>query len=187
MGPTYDPAGTPASIPPMADLSTAHETKPTGPTRGDRTVVCVQGLGFVGAAMMLATASAREQDGSPAFDVVGVELDNPVGRERVEAINSGSLPIRSADPKMEAAMARAVEAGNLRATTDQEAYASAGVAIVDIGLDVSARDGEPEVDFGDLRQAVRTLASRMAGGSLIVVETTVPPGTCEKVIAPEID
>jgi UDP-N-acetyl-D-glucosamine dehydrogenase len=187
MGPTYDPAGTPASIPPMADLRTAQEPKPAAASKGDRTVVCVQGLGFVGAAMMLATASAREQDGSPAFDVVGVELDNPAGRDRVQAINSGRLPIRSADPKMEAAMAMAVETGNLRATTDQEVYASAGVAIVDIGLDVSARDGEPEVDFGDLRRAVATLASRMPAGSLIVVETTVPPGTCEKVIAPEVD
>jgi nucleotide sugar dehydrogenase len=170
----------------MAELQSAQQPKSTPADQG-RTVVCVQGLGFVGTAMMLATASAREDDGSPAFDVVGVELDNPAGRERVEAINSGRLPIRSADPKMEAAMARAVEAGNLRATTGSDAYASAGVAIVDIGLDITGKDGEQGVDFSDLRAAVGALASRMPSGSLIVVETTVPPGTCEKVIAPQIE
>jgi UDP-N-acetyl-D-glucosamine dehydrogenase len=152
-----------------------------------RPVVCVQGLGFVGTAMALATASARERDGSPAFDVVGVELDSPSGRERVEAINSGRLPIRSADPELGDALARAVEAGNLRATTDDEAYASAEVAVVDIGLDVTDRGDEPRVDLEDLRAAVHGLAARMPKGALIVVETTVPPGTCEKVIAPEID
>ena len=98
--------------------------------------VCVQGLGFVGMAMALATASARRPDGSPAFEVIGVELDNDAGRRRVEAVNEGRLPITTSDPRMEAAMAEAVRAGNLKATTDAEAYESADVAIVDIGLDV---------------------------------------------------
>jgi UDP-N-acetyl-D-glucosamine dehydrogenase len=170
----------------MAELRSAQEPMPS-PPRERRTTVCVQGLGFVGTAMMLATASAREPDGTPAFDVVGVELDNPAGRERVEAINAGRLPVRSADQKMEAALERAVKVGNLRATTDQEAYGSAGVAIVDIGLDITTGDGRPGVDFMDLRSAVGVLVSRMPSGSLIVVETTVPPGTCEKVLAPEIE
>ena len=69
--------------------------------------VCVQGLGFVGMAMALATASARrDPDGSPAFEVIGVELDNDAGRQRVEAVNEGRLPITASDGRMEAAMAR---------------------------------------------------------------------------------
>jgi UDP-N-acetyl-D-glucosamine dehydrogenase len=152
-----------------------------------RPVVCVQGLGFVGTAMALATATASRPDGSPAFDVIGVELDSPAGRERVEAVNAGRLPIRSTDPRMDEAMATATETRNLSATTDPDAFANAAVAVVDVGLDIDLRDGLPDVDFQFLRDAVRTLASRLAPGSLIVVETTVPPGTCEKVIAPEIE
>jgi UDP-N-acetyl-D-glucosamine dehydrogenase len=152
----------------------------------NRPLVCVQGLGFVGTAMALATANARQADGSPAFEVIGVELDSPPGSERVEAINAGRLPIRSEDPRMEEAMIAAVEAGNLSATTDPDAFSEAAVAIVDIGLDVGMDGGGPTVDFNPLRSAVRDVASRMAPGSLIVIETTVPPGTCEKVIAPEI-
>jgi nucleotide sugar dehydrogenase len=150
-------------------------------------VVCVQGLGFVGLAMALATACARREDGSPAFEVVGVELDNEAGRGRMEAVNAGRLPFRSSDPKMEQAMTRAAGDGNLRATTDPEAYREATVAIVDIGLDVAVAEQGPIVDFEDLRAAVRELASRLPPGALILVETTVPPGTCSKVIAPEIE
>jgi UDP-N-acetyl-D-glucosamine dehydrogenase len=164
----------------------ASEAASTKTRTGTRPVVCVQGLGFVGAAMALATASAREPDGAPAYDVVGVELDNPAGRRRVEALNSGQLPIHAADPKLDEALRRAVAAGNLRATTDASVYESASVAIVDINLDVSYEDG-PTVDFSDLRAAVQVLAERMPPGSLIVVETTVPPGTCAKVVAPEIE
>ena len=169
----------------MEQKTASSRTSPDRET--GRPVVCVQGLGFVGTAMALATASARESDGAPSFQVVGVELDNQAGRQRVEAINDGRLPIAAADPKMAEALARAREAGNLVATTDQSAYESASVAIVDIGLDVSLEGGSPGVDFSGLRAAVRALASRMTPGSLIVVETTVPPGTCEKVVAPEIE
>ena len=149
--------------------------------------VCVQGLGFVGMAMALATASARRPDGSPAFEVIGVELDNDAGRQRVEAVNEGRLPITTSDPRMEAAMAEAVRAGNLKATTDAEAYESADVAIVDIGLDVTRTDDGPTVDFTALRAAVRSLAERLPPGALMIVETTVPPGTCATVVAPEIE
>ena len=148
-------------------------------------VVCVQGLGFVGLAMALATASARRPDGSPAFEVVGVELDNEAGRRRVETVNDGRLPIISSDPRMQAALTEAVSAGNLRATTDPGAYESAEVAIVDIGLDVTRTDAGPTVDFRGLRGAVRALASRLPAGALMIVETTVPPGTCATVVAPE--
>jgi UDP-N-acetyl-D-glucosamine dehydrogenase len=149
--------------------------------------VCVQGLGFVGMAMALATASARLPDGSPAFEVVGVELDNEAGRARVDAVNAGRVPVTSSDPQMDAAMREAVAAGNLRGTIDPAAYESAEVAIVDVGLDVTRTDSGPTVDFTGLRGAVRALASRLPSGALMIVETTVPPGACATVVAPEIE
>lgn len=148
---------------------------------------CVQGLGFVGTAMALAVATAREQDGSPSYQVVGVELDTEEGRRKAQAINEGRLPMRSADPKLEDALRLAVETGNLRATTDESAYEAATVALMDVHLDLSLDDGRPSVDFGGLRAAVRALGERLPAGALVVVETTVPPGTCEKVIAPELE
>ena len=152
----------------------------------EREVVCVQGLGFVGTAMALATATARRPDGTPAYDVIGVELDSEIGRERASAINAGRLPIASADSRMQAALETALETGNLVATTNPRVYAGASVAIVDIGLDLVQDDGRPSVDFTNMRSAVRSLARTMPAGSLIIVESTVPPGTCETVIGPEI-
>ncbi len=150
-------------------------------------IVCVQGLGFVGMAMALAIASARQEDGSPSFRVVGVELDTHQGRRKTQAINQGRLPMRSADPKLNDALQRAVETGNLHATTDESAYETASIALMDIHLDLSLDDGGPSVDFTSLRAAARILGERLPAGALVVVETTVPPGTCEKVIAPELD
>lgn len=153
---------------------------------GTRPVVCVQGLGFVGTAMALATAVARNGS-SPAYDVVGVELPTERGGEIVEALNAGRLPIESSDPKMQGALDQVREAGNFGATTDPGVFELASVVVVSVNLDLEHGDAGPTVDLGGLRTAIRELAGRLPAGALIVVETTVPPGTCSAVLAPEIE
>src|SRR6266853_1850144 len=82
------------SIPKIQDIT---GWLPTGP---GRQLVCVQGLGFVGAAMAAAVAAAKRPNGTLWFDVVGVDLDTPDGRERVGAINRGELPFPTTDLKL---------------------------------------------------------------------------------------
>jgi nucleotide sugar dehydrogenase len=151
-----------------------------------RPLVCVQGLGFVGAAMAIAVAAARDAAGEACFDVVGVEIPTPDGRAKVDAINAGRLPMAVADEKLAAALAEARAVGNLTATTDERAYERASVTVVDVPVDLVTVDGLPEADFDVLRKAIATLGRLMPPGALVVVETTVPPGTTEKVVAPEL-
>ena len=146
----------------------------------------MQGLGFVGVAMAVAVAGARREDGEPAFDVIGVDLPTPDGCAKVEAINQGRLPIAAKDEELSAAFARAQQAGNLIATTDPACYGLAQIAVVDINLDVAWEQDRPTVRLDGFRKAIRTLAARMRPGSLILVETTVPPGTCAHVAVPEL-
>lgn len=151
-----------------------------------RPLVCVQGLGFVGSAMAIAVASACEPDGTPCFDVAGVELATPDGEAKVQAINAGRVPVATTDRKLPAALAAAHERGNLFATTDESVYESASVAIVDVPLDVAHTNDGPAVAFDGFRAAIRTVGRRLPAGSLVIVETTVPPGTCERVVVPEL-
>jgi nucleotide sugar dehydrogenase len=152
-----------------------------------RSVVCVQGLGFVGSVMALTVASARNEDGTPVFNVVGVELPTPEGVAKVEAINAGKFPIQSIDLRIEQAIAVAQTTGNFIATTRPEAYQLASVCVVDIPLDLAQHaEGRPTVCYDAMKKAIRTIAMHMPPGGLILVETTVPPGTCAKIVAPEI-
>jgi UDP-N-acetyl-D-glucosamine dehydrogenase len=61
------------------------------------------------------------------------------------------------------------------------------VAVVDVPVDLVLDDGVPTAQFAALRSAVRTLGLRLRPGSLVIVESTVPPGTTERVVAPEIE
>ena len=155
-------------------------------TGADRPLVCTQGLGFVGSAMAIAVANALDPDGSPCFDVAGIELSTPDGEAKVQAINAGRVPVATTDEKLSAALDAAHRRGNLFATTDERMYRSASVAIVDVPLDVTHTDDGPTVSFDAFRRAIRTLGEHMPPGSLIMVETTVPPGTCERVVVPEL-
>ena len=152
-----------------------------------RKIACIQGLGFVGTAMAVAVADARDESGSPCFNVVGVELADKNGRSRVATLNSGSLNIVNSDRKLQDAFTRTRRHGNFVATTDPAAYALASVVVVDMPLDVIDRRNGPSVDFGNFAQGIRTIADNVKPGVLIIIETTVPPGTCEKVVVPEIE
>jgi UDP-N-acetyl-D-glucosamine dehydrogenase len=152
-----------------------------------RPVVCVQGLGFVGTAMAIATAAARDAHGSPCYEVIGVDLPAPSGGARVAAINAGELGLNSTDPDLQRYLRICMEQGNLSATTDENVYARADIVLVDVHLDVESAAGEqPHVDFTGFKAAIGTLGRHLKPGALVIVETTVPPGTCEHVVIPTL-
>lgn len=136
--------------------------------------------------MAVAVASARDERGRPCFSVIGIDLPTPLGQERIEQINAGRFPFRTSDRALVEATARAQASGSLRATSDSRRFGEADVILVDIHLDVDSSDDTPAVDFVALRAAIRTIGTHMKPGVLVIVETTVPPGTCERVVVPEL-
>lgn len=149
--------------------------------------VCVQGLGFVGAAMAYAVALARDESGKPVFDVIGIDLPSAEGDRRVRAINDGEFPFDVNDPKLRAAIAQVHEQSNLSATTENTPYGQADIIVVDIHQDIDFEQDQPLLDFTILEKAIATIGKVVKEGALILIETTVPPGTCETVIRPLLD
>ena len=151
----------------------------------ERPLVCVQGLGFVGTAMAVAVASARDEGGG-IYSVVGIDLPNPLGTHRVNSINEGNFPFETTDDKLKTNLKHTVREGNLCASFDEDHYEKADIIIVDIPLDLYLEEGTDSIDvnFGPFRSAIKTLGQKMKQECLIIVETTVPPGTCEHVVLP---
>ncbi len=150
--------------------------------------VVVQGLRFVGAAMAVAVASAADTNSAPCFDVIGIDLDNPAGNKRVNSINSGIFPFETVDQSMIKGTENCVKRGNLRATTDHSVIGKADVVVISVNLDISSIDGTtPNVNFAPFKKAIHTLGKGVRKGTLIIVETTVPPGTCVSIIRPLLD
>ena len=150
-----------------------------------RVKVCVQGLGFVGAAKAIAIANAIDESGY-CFEVCGVELPTDEGRRRAEAINLGKFPFETTDQKLIKAAQDASDRGNICALTDSDAFQEADIVVVDVPFDIDRSEGNARLLIPPFRKAIRTLAANVKPDVLIVVETTVPPGTCENIVMPEL-
>lgn len=140
--------------------------------------VCVQGLGFVGAAMTVAAAAAGHQ-------VVGLDLTSETGQQRVDALNRGEFPFATTDASLTHATRSAFNAGRLRATTDVAVLADVDVVVVDVNFDLVMSDtGQALPQLTPFRAAIETIGRFARAGTLILVESTVPPGTCARVVRP---
>ena len=126
--------------------------------------VCVVGLGRMG----LPTACIWADAG---FEVVGVDINMAV----VEAVNSGKAPFE--EPGLSELLASVVEKGKLTATTDARDASSRSDVIKIITPTPVGPDGRP--DYGPIRKACSEVGLGLRPGSLVVVESTVGPGTTE--------
>jgi UDP-N-acetyl-D-glucosamine dehydrogenase len=152
-------------------------------------VIVVQGLGFVGAVMALVCANALTEE----YAVIGVDLARKDTYWKIKSINDGIFPLVADDPKIEEFFNRSKELGNLLATYDPSAYKHANVIIIDINLDVQKVPnevgtlGDFDVDLTGFKAAIKSVGANCREDVLILVETTVPPGTCDKIVKPVIE
>lgn len=150
--------------------------------------VCVQGLGFVGSAMAVACARAGAgRPEGPWFDVFGIDLPNEQGRSRIAMLNSGEFPFASTDATLIAETAEAVRVGNLTATDDSSVMGRADVVVVDVPLDIDFSAPTPQLVLQPFERAIHTIGEHAQEGALVIVETTVPPGTCERIVRPILE
>jgi UDP-N-acetyl-D-glucosamine dehydrogenase len=149
-------------------------------------IVCVQGLGFVGSAMAVSVASARDANGFPIFNVFGVDLPIPSGLAAVASLNKGCFPSVTTDAKLRMATELAHDNRNLVATIDESVYGLAEVIVCDINLDLDGDKQSPDVNFDGFEAGIRAIGRNMRLGTLVLIETTVPPGTCAEVVAPAL-
>jgi nucleotide sugar dehydrogenase len=157
----------------------AHDTE-------GRPLVAVQGLGFVGAAMAIAVATAQDDAGEARYTVRGVDLADQAGLHRIESINAGRFPFETTDASLVAALEAARSRGNLEAGSDPTVYGRADVIVVDVPLDIDWRAAQPALRLRGFEMAIRTIGQHVRPGALVLVETTVPPGTTEKIVVPTL-
>jgi len=148
----------------------------------NREVVAIQGLGFVGAVMSLVVSNAKKKD----YAVIGVDLKE--NSHIIDNINNGIFPIKSSDTKISELFERSMNRENFFATFDVEAYSYADTIIVDINLDVQKKSDHMgnlnsfDVDLEPFKKAIQTIGKNCKENVLILIETTVPPGTCELIV-----
>lgn len=184
--------GTLYRVPPMAerDARFAAVTAQAEAARCDGAeVVVVQGLGFVGCVMAAVVANVQREDGRVRYFVIGVDLPASESYWKVGMLADGRAPVISEDQDVARYCHRGViEQRNLTALADERAYALADVVIIDVQLDAAASVFESAADVSvrmePFREAIRSVGRNLRPDALVLVETTVPPGTTSRVVVP---
>ena len=126
--------------------------------------IAVVGLGYIG----LPTAAVFAENG---VEVVGVDVTPRV----VETINAGRPHF--GEPNLDALVRRVVEAGKLRATLTMEP-AEAFIIAVPTPLRGHGEGAVPDISY--VEDAARALAPVLTAGNLVILESTSPVGTTER-------
>jgi len=157
-----------------------------------REIVVVMGVGFVGAVMAGVIADTLDPGtGGPSKFVIGMQRPSPRSFWKIPYLNRGIAPVEAEDPEVAPLIQRCVrEKMTLTATFTHEALSLADVVVVDVQCDYhkedfgNVRNGRAEI--GALEQSLRIIGEQIDPGCLVLIETTVPPGTTEYVAYPII-
>ena len=156
-------------------------------------IVVVMGVGFVGAVMAAIVADTVHKKGKlkgkPSKFVIGCQRPSPRSYWKIPLLNRGESPVKAEDPEVAPMIARTVlEKKTLTATFNSDCLQLADCVVVDVQCDYSKvdlgnmRSGEAEMSA--LEATMRTIGDKIPSECLVLIETTVAPGTTEFVAWP---
>ena len=125
--------------------------------------VCVVGLGYIGLPTAAVFASRK-------FRVLGLD----VNQDAVDTINRGEIHI--VEPDLDMVVNAAVGQGYLRASTKPE---PAGAFLIAVPTPFKGEQHEPDLSY--VEAAAKSIAPVLKEGDLVILESTSPVGTTEKV------
>ena len=142
--------------------------------------VTVIGQGFVGFPMSIVLASRLNKSKKNYFNVKGLEIDNKRGRKIVDDINNRILPIKTYDQDLKKNFLKNLSK-NYSATCDLDEIQKSDIVVVSISFNFNKKK-----DLTNLFTLINKISKRIRKGSLILLETTLPPGMCEQKLYPII-
>jgi nucleotide sugar dehydrogenase len=157
-----------------------------------REVVVVMGVGFVGAVMAGVVADSVDPESEePYYFVIGMQRPSVRSFWKIHYLNRGIAPVEAEDPKVAPLIDRCVkERKNLVASFSYEVLRLADIVVVDVQCDYHKETlGDVKQGYADihaLEESLETIGQKIDPKCLVLIETTVPPGTTEYVAYPII-
>ena len=133
--------------------------------------LAVVGSGYVG----LPTAALFADAG---FQVVAID----VKPDLVNAVNDGNCPLK--EPGLNELVARNVHARRLKATLSYDAVAQSDAVIISVQTPLN-KNRKPNLSY--LMKALKNIGKNLKKNMIIVVSSTVPPGTMNEMVKPTLE
>jgi len=157
--------------------------------REGKEIVVVMGVGFVGAVMAAIVADTQNESGHDSKFVIGCQRPSSRSYWKIPLLNRGQSPVKAEDPEVDPLIARCVlEKKTLTATYNNDCLQFADIVIVDVQCDYAKKNlgnmRTGEADMAALEATLKTIGQKIQPSCLVLIETTVAPGTTEFVAWP---
>ncbi len=133
----------------------------------------VIGMGYVGI-----PAAALFADSDKFDRVLGFQRNSATSGYKIDMLNSGESPLKGEEPGLDDLLKKVVDAGKFECTPDFSRIAELDA----ITLAIQTPFADPKSlspDFGALKEGIRNVGRYMRPGILVVLESTITPGTTE--------
>lgn len=155
----------------------------------NKEIVVVMGVGFVGAVMAAIIANTKDENGNFSKFVIGCQRPSARSYWKIPLLNRGESPVKAEDPEVDELITRCVlNEKTLIATYNSDCLKLADCVVVDVQCDFAKKDlgkmKTGEADMAALEATLRTIGQKIQPECLVLIETTVAPGTTEFVAWP---
>ena len=146
--------------------------------------IAIQGLGYVGLAMLTFCTSAKRNK-KYLYKVIGVEKNSSKGLEIINKINSNQIPIIVDDKNFNKFYKKLSNNNKIKATINEDEYSDADIVFVCSNCDFNFK--KERVELKKYIKNIEQISKKIKKNCLIIIQSTLPPGTTEKVLKPLIE
>ena len=140
--------------------------------------IVVVGMGYVGIPVAALFADVK------GFNVTGVQRRSKRSGWKIDHLNRGKNPIEGKEPGLAELIERVVEKGTFRVTDDISVYGEADAILITVQTPV---DENHIPRYESLRQVSQDIGKHMKKGAIVVLESTVAPGTTDHLVKPILE
>ncbi|MFX1607350.1 MAG: nucleotide sugar dehydrogenase [Promethearchaeota archaeon] len=137
------------------------------------TKITVIGMGYVGIPCAALLADV------PGFLVTGLQRRSKRSGWKIEHLNAGKSPFEGDEPGLDELIAKVVSKGCLKVTDDVDVLKDSDVILIDVQ---TPTDENHAPKYDSLREVSKQIGERIKKGTLVIVESTVAPGTTQNIV-----
>lgn len=140
--------------------------------------IVVIGMGYVGIPMAALLADVDD------FYVTGIQRRSKRSGWKIDWLNNGKNPFEGEEPGLDELISKIVRNGKFKVTDKYDVCDNADYILIDVQTPV---DDLKLPRYESLEEVSRNIAKHLKKGVTVIIESTVAPGTTDKIIQPILE